>query len=245
MTRWDDQGFPAGSDLFTRSIGIDRNRHKVVCVHGLGASSRYFRPLAQALAGDTRVAAMDLPGFGRTPGPAKALDIRGLSTALAGWLRAQGTERPVLVANSLGCQVVVDLAVHSPDLMGPVVLIGPTMDAEARSVLRQAWRLARDVPHESPSLIPLLTVDYARCGVRRYLGTLYAGLDDRIERKLHRVQVPALVVRGALDPIAPRRWAGELAAGLPYGRYAEVAGVGHAVNWSAPAPLAELIRELL
>ena len=28
----------------------------------------------------------------------------------------------MIVANSVGCQVVVDMAVHAPELIGPVVL---------------------------------------------------------------------------------------------------------------------------
>lgn len=247
MRHWDESG-PGPAGLFTRRAGEDRGRREVVCVHGLGASSRYFLPLADALRDDTRVTAMDLPGFGRTRGPRKPLDVRGLSLSLAEWMRARpaaSADKPVLVANSLGCQIVVDLAVHAPDLLGPTVLIGPTMDADARSVVQQAWRLAQDLTHERPAIIPLLAVDYARCGPRRYLATLRAGLRDPVERKLHRLPVPALVVRGALDPIAPRDWASRLAEGLPRGRYTEVAGVGHAVNYSSAPPLAQLVRELL
>lgn len=218
---------------------------EVVCVPGLGCSHRYFLPLARRLAPEARVSAVDLPGFGRTPGPREALDVRGLSLALADWLRATGRGGALLVANSGGCQVVVDLAVHSPDLLGPAVLVSPTMDRHARSRLRQVVRLAADVPRERPTLIPLIIRDYLTCGPRRMDATLRHLLADPVERKLHHVRTPTVVARGTRDPIVPHDWAREVAALLPHGRLAEVPGAGHALNYSAADALVGITRPLL
>lgn len=217
----------------------------VVCVHGLGCSHRYFLPTARALRHDARVAAPDLPGFGRTRGPARTLDVRGLSLALADWLRATGRGGALLLANSTGCQVVVDLAVHSPELLGPVVLVGPTFDRHARSAPRQLGRLLAGSRWERPSLGPALVPDWIACGARRYAETLAYMLADPVERKLRHVPVGSVVVRGGRDPVVPAEWAREVASGLPHGRLAEVPGVGHTVNWSAPTELARIVRPLL
>ncbi|MDH6466278.1 pimeloyl-ACP methyl ester carboxylesterase [Micromonospora sp. A200] len=127
---------------------------------GLGCSHRYFLPLSRRLAPQARVVAVDLPGFGRTRGPRQPLDMRGLSEALADWLVATGHPGTPLVANSTGCQGVVDLAWHSPQLLGPVVLVGPTMDGRARSAGRQILRLIRDAGRERPALGLALARDY-------------------------------------------------------------------------------------
>jgi pimeloyl-ACP methyl ester carboxylesterase len=217
----------------------------VVCVHGLGASHRYFLPVARALARDAHVVAPDLPGFGYTRGPVHALDVRGLSLALADWLRVTSRDGAVLLGNSTGCQVLVDLAVHSPQLLGPLVLAGPTVDRRARSVPQQWGRLVANQWFEPPRLGAVLARDWVACGPRRYAETLAGMVADPVERKLHLVPVPALVVRGARDPIVPRRWAREVAQALPQGRLAEVPGAGHTLNWSAPKDLARLVRPLL
>lgn len=217
----------------------------VVCVHGLGCSHRYFLPVARTLAGDALVVAPDLPGFGRTTGPARALDIRGLSLALADWLRATGHGGSMLLANSMGCQIVVDLAAHSPELLGPVVLAGPTMDRHARSAPQQMARLLADQWKENPALWPVLVRDYLACGPVRFARTFAHALRDPVEAKLHHVQVPAVVVRGERDSIVPREWAGEVAAGLPDGSLIEVPRAPHTLNWSAARPLAEIVRRLL
>jgi pimeloyl-ACP methyl ester carboxylesterase len=216
----------------------------VVCVHGLGCSHRYFLPLARALRRYARVVAPDLPGFGRTRGPARTLDVRGQSQALADWLRATARGGAVLGANSTGCQTAVELAVHSPDLLGPLVLVGPTVDRRARTLPQQAARLIADSPWERPSLAPILLRDWAVYGARRYAATFAYVLTDPIEGKLPHVPVPTVVVRGAHDPVVPRKWAEELTRSLPHGRLEEVPGIGHTVNWSAPEPLTRIVRPL-
>lgn len=217
----------------------------VVCVHGLGCSHRYFLPFARRLAPAARVAALDLPGFGRTPGPREALDVRGLSLALADWLRATARGGALLVGNSGGCQVIVDLAVHAGQLLGPVVLNGPTVDRHSRSPLRQLLRTLANSRLERPTLSLVIARDYLDCGPRRLRATLYHLLGDSMERKLHHVRTPAVVVRGSRDLIVSKPWAEEVVAALPDGRLAEVPGAGHALNYSAPDELARITRSLL
>lgn len=218
---------------------------ELVCVHGLGCSHRYFGPLARQLSGRYRVVAVDLPGFGRTSGPPEALDVRGLSAALADWLRATGRGGAPLVANSAGCQVVADLAVHAPELLGPTVLNGPTMDRHARGPVHQIARLLSDVPRERPSLAMVLGRDYLDSGARRILATFRFLLADPVERKLPGLGVPCVVVRGSRDPIVSREWAQECVSLLPRGSPAEVPGAGHTLNYSAPAELARITCALL
>ncbi|MDR7300099.1 alpha/beta fold hydrolase [Haloactinomyces albus] len=217
----------------------------VVCVHGLGCSHRYFGPLARQLSGGYHVVAVDLPGFGRTPGPPETLDVRGLSTALADWLRATGRGGVPLVANSAGCQVVADLAVHASELLGPAVLNAPTMDRHARDPLPQIARLLSDVPRERPGWGLVIGREYLDCETRRLLATFRFLLADPIERKLARLATPCVVVRGGRDPIVSREWVQECVSLLPQGTLAEVAGAGHTLNYSAPAALARIIHALL
>ncbi len=82
----------------------------IVLVHGIAVSSRYMVPVAEELAPFASVHAPDLPGFGRSAKPRRTLTVPELARALLAWLDAAGLERPLLLGNSLGCQVVVDLA---------------------------------------------------------------------------------------------------------------------------------------
>ena len=94
----------------------------VVLVHGFGVSGRYMLPLAQSLARWFSVFVPELPGSGRSQKPPTPLGIGGLAEALAGCLDALELERPAFVANSMGCQVVTELAFRFPDRAGPLTL---------------------------------------------------------------------------------------------------------------------------
>ena len=162
----------------------------VVCVHGLSVSSRYMVPTALRLAERRRVYLPDLPGFGRSQRPREILSIPALAEALARRMDALGIGAAVLLGNSLGCQVIAELALRWPERVSATVLTGPTMDYQAPSMLGQAGRLLRDIPREPISSLLLQGRDYIACGLRRTIGTLRYGLADHIEQKLPLLRDP-------------------------------------------------------
>jgi pimeloyl-ACP methyl ester carboxylesterase len=228
--------------VFVRRFGAG---DPIVCVHGIGVSSRYFVPLARELARDHRVLVPDLPGFGRSPKPPRALGVTELADALRDFLDVEGLERVPIVANSLGCQIVLDLTVRSPERVASLVLVGPTVDPYWRSVRQQVPRFAIDCVREPPSLLAIVALDYAIFGPLRFVATARSALRDRPEDKLPHVDVPALVVRGARDGFVSQRWCEDAARLLPHGRFAVVPGVAHAAHYSAADRVAALVREEL
>ena len=214
----------------------------VVLVHGLVVSSLYMVPVMRHLAPYRRVLAPDLPGFGRSWKPRRVLGVSALADALGAWMGAAGIGRALLVGNSMGCQIAVDVAVRQPELVAGLVLIGPTMDPRDRTLRGEAWRLARALVHEPPALHAIELVDGVRFGVRRLYATARYALNDPIQSKLPLVRQPALVLRGEHDPIVPTAWAEQVAALLPYGRANTVPGAGHAINLDSPAELARVVR---
>ena len=82
----------------------------VVLVHGLVVSARYMIPAMKRLALRHRGYAPDLPGFGKSGKPAHVPGVPGLSDALACWMRKLGLSRTALVGNSMGCQIIAELA---------------------------------------------------------------------------------------------------------------------------------------
>lgn len=217
----------------------------VVLVHGLIVSGRYMVPTLQRLAPFYRVYAPDLPGFGGSEKPPRALDVSGLSDVLAGWMQAAGLEGATLVGNSFGCQIIADLAVRQPGLVGRAVLQGPTMDPAACSVPQQVGRFLLSVPRDSLSLVPIEFLDYLRAGHGRSWRTFRYALRDRIEDRLPAMRIPVLVVRGSRDPISPQRWAEEVTRLLPDGRLVVIPGAAHAVNYGSPSRFARAIRTCL
>jgi 2-hydroxy-6-oxonona-2,4-dienedioate hydrolase len=218
----------------------------IVLVHGVAVSSRYLAPLADHLAPRARVYVPDLPGYGRSdrpPGP--DLTVPELADALVTWMDRAGLQRPHLLGNSFGCQVIADLAARYPDRVGRLVLQGPTMDPHARSTWRQALRWLAVAPFERYSEVLVLLRDLWDLGPRRAANMIRIALDDPIEQKLARSAAPTLIVRGSRDAIVPQRWAEEAARLLPNGQLVVIERAAHTINYSQPAWLVEAIWPFL
>jgi 2-hydroxy-6-oxonona-2,4-dienedioate hydrolase len=226
-----------GLDIRVRRMGCGQ---PVVLVHGLGVSSRYFGPLADRLSGQMRVIAPDLPGWGGSDRPVVALDIGSAADALTEII-GEKLDSPTLVANSLGCQFVIELALRRPDLVGALVLISPTVDPRYRSPARQALTLAVDWTREPAGLWPIIVRDYWAMGPRRLVASALLALGDRIEDKLPRLTAPVLVLRGDRDAITTRNWAESCARFAPDGRFVAIRGATHAAHFSHPEQVARLV----
>ena len=211
-------------------------------LHGLGVSSRYFVPLARILADRHRVVAVDLPGWDGSDRPDAVLDIPGLAGELAAWLDTEGLERPRIVANSLGCQVTVELAAREPERFERIVLIGPTVDPRYRTAIHHAPRFFVDAMREPPTLLPIIVRDYLRFGLRRFVATAGAALRDRPEDKLPRITAPTLVIKGERDAFVSTDWAEEIVELLPRGELAVVPRAPHATHYAAPRSVAALVE---
>jgi pimeloyl-ACP methyl ester carboxylesterase len=217
----------------------------VVCVHGAGVSSRELHPLVAELGREVDAWTVDLPGFGHSAKPGRALTLPQLADALADWLDAAKVGPGCIVGCSFGCQIAVDLAIRRPETVTALVLVGPTIDPRARSWPRLIVRWLRNSVHEDPRMAPLNIADYRDAGTRRVVATFRESLRDHIEAKLPYVAVPTLVVRGEYDRIGPPDWAEEVTRLLPHGRLATVPRVPHMVPFRAPRELAALITRFV
>ena len=108
----------------------------LVFVHGVGAgaSSFMWRRNFDALAGDFRVYALDLLGFGFSDKPANVLYSADLYVELiADFLREVVSHPAHIVASSLGAAFAVHVDGEHPELTRGLVLISPTGASNLRS----------------------------------------------------------------------------------------------------------------
>jgi pimeloyl-ACP methyl ester carboxylesterase len=199
----------------------------VTLVPGLGCSHRSFARLWRLLSG------------------AQCVEPAGDTISeLAAELARLAAPRSLLVANSLGCQVAMELAVASPERVAGLVLLGPTVDPSERRFVPELGRLLSCAFVEPLDLLPLVVRDYARWGVPRLVRVARSMLADPVEERLPQLEQPVVVVRGVRDPICTQAWAEQLASGVRHGRLVVLADAGHAVHWSHPGEVARLVEEL-
>jgi pimeloyl-ACP methyl ester carboxylesterase len=242
---------PAVEDCWTDLDGLRFHAVRVgagapvVLVHGYGVSGRYMLPLARALAPTCSVFVPDLPGHGRSQSAIVPPGIDSHAGALARWLVEMGLERPAIVANSMGCQVVTKLAEQFPDRVGPMVLIGPTVDPERRRARHQVFDALRDSPREPRRLFARATVDCAGQGLSSLLAAARSVLADRIEDRLPFIEQTTIVIVGDEDGFVSKHWAEQVAGLLPRGRLVVVPGEPHAVHYTRPGVVGTIVTDLI
>jgi 2-hydroxy-6-oxonona-2,4-dienedioate hydrolase len=217
----------------------------VVLVHGYGVSGRYMLPLARALAPRFSVLVPDLPGHGRSQRSSIAPGIEAHAETLADWLAIVGLERPMVVANSMGCQIVTKVAVRYPERVGPMVLIGPTVDPNRRRARHQIFAALRETAREPAPLVACATRESVGQGIPSLLAAARSALTDRIEDRLPSIEQPTVVILGDRDEFVSRAWAEQVAALLPRGRLAVIPGEPHAVHYTRPTLVGGIVADLL
>jgi pimeloyl-ACP methyl ester carboxylesterase len=168
-----------------------------------------------------------------------------LADALGAWVEATGLVRPAFVANSLGCQIVTHLAAREWNRVGPMVLVGPTVDPARRAARRQVFGALRESAREPLSLLALAARDKAAAGIPALLTIARLTLADRIEERLPLIEQQTVVVRGSEDPFVGPEWAERVVALLPSSRLVVVPGEAHAVHYTRPELVAGIVGELL
>lgn len=213
-----------------------------VLVHGIGVSSRYFRPLAIELAKHGTVHLLDLPGYGAAPDPRTEVSLDGHADAVAAFVGTHSAREVVIVGHSMGAQVAVSLVRRHPQLVSRLVLIGPTMEPGRRTAAQAIGRLLLDGTREPPSVNAIVFTDYVfRAGPPYTIRQLRLVLDDRLEQRVNGLDTPVLVIRGDRDPIVSRAWT-RLLAERSGGAAVEVPGP-HVVMYTAPDAVAgQIVR---
>lgn len=201
-------------------------------IHGLVISSLYMIPLAECIAAEHEVHALDLPGFGRSEGPAEVLSVTRLADSVLAWMQEMHVARCHLVGNSLGCEVAAHIAINAPERVATLTLVAPTLDPPTFPVVRQTLRLLQDALREPFALWMNWIFDFFRAGIRRAIGTTREMFLDPIEQRLPHVDVPTLVIRGSRDATVPQSAALTATRLLPQGELLVIEGEPHCVHYT-------------
>ncbi|MDN5764641.1 MAG: alpha/beta fold hydrolase [Humibacillus sp.] len=219
----------------------------IVHVHGFGISGSYLMPTARLLTDRALNVVPDLPGYGRSQKPARPLDIPHLADAVVTVLDALEIEQAVLVGNSMGCSISVELADRHTDRVERVVLVAPAGGQNNVPLRRAVRQLAMDGMRENPRMARVAVPDYVRFGPINTLRLFTEMTQFPSLERLLEIRVPTLGVIGSRDPLLPgRQRVNEVATQVPgHVTLVLITGAAHAVNFSHPGELAHVIGSWL
>ncbi len=236
-----------GLDLFYRESQNPPDAPVMLHLHGFGLSGRYLLPTAELLQDEFHTYVPDLPGFGRSVRPAKALDVPGLAHAAARFMDDRGAASATLVGNSMGCPVILEFAHDFPDRIDRAVLVSPAGGMHNQPLTRAMTQLARDGGREPSALVRVATPDYLRFGVSSTAKMFSALMHYPSLERLLDLRIPTLVVLGDRDPLMPSpARVKEVASHIDNQLVLVVIeGAAHAINFSHPGELANVIRQFM
>ncbi|HLK13026.1 MAG TPA: alpha/beta fold hydrolase [Candidatus Binatia bacterium] len=235
----------------------------LVLLHGLGVTHETWEPTIEALAVRWRVIAPDLPGHGRSSKPDAPYTIDFFAGVVRSLGRALGVNEAVVIGNSMGGRIALELAIAYPRFTRALVLAAPAgdfapvgrliaalMEVTVRpAVLRVAlpWAIAWALHDADAALRARLAAAPARedfphhaRAVRRAL----AGVLSVESPDLARVTQPVQLVWGERDRLVPLAFARALRRGLPHARLA-LLPCGHFPMLERPAEFHRLTTDFL
>ena len=239
----------------------------ILFLHGLGGNSASWEPQFGAFSNQYRVVAWDLPGFGSSDllatQPVTTRDYCNLARRL---MDALGIEYAHGIGTSYGTVILADLARSNPGRIRSMIFgCGVTgmghLDLQARARLR-ATRRAEIESMGQRKFAEMRNSTYLAAGLSAdlvervvelagsakpegYLQAYGALTESNIFPSLADIDVPALVISGANDPIAQARDCERVARALPCAEYHCIRNSGHYVNLEQTETFNRLVGDFL
>jgi pimeloyl-ACP methyl ester carboxylesterase len=225
----------------------------LLLIHGAGAEHRFWPEELRHLT-SSQVLAPDLPGHGDSPGPAAGSIIES-ATRLRQWLREIGLGPTILVGHSMGSAIALEFALHWPEEVAGLVLVGSGVRLPVNPWLLQAtaetdllpqaiakitqWSFARQAPQALSDWVTERTMAAAPGVLHRDLAACDA---FDAEARLPQLCLPALVLCGQEDRMTPPPASLALAEAIPNAELEFIADAGHYVMLEQPTAVERRLR---
>jgi pimeloyl-ACP methyl ester carboxylesterase len=236
---------------------IDRGQGRpLVFLHpGIGLDPA--APVLDRLARGHRLLAPSHPGFGGSDQPVGMTTVDDLAYFYLDFLDALDLRDVVLVGVSLGAWIAAEIAVKSTQRLSHLVLadaVGIKVgDRETRDIVdifavteAQFNALAYADPKLARRDYAAMSDDEVRVHARNRESTARFGWspymhDPKLKGRLHRIDIPTLVLWGAADRIVTADYGRAYAAAIPGARFAAIERAGHFPHLEQPDEFARQV----
>ncbi len=219
----------------------------LLVLHAAGGAGIWM-PYHELLAGSFRVLAPDSPGFGRSPDSDRITGVDDLAFLYADLIDQLELERPIVVGSSFGGWVAAELAVLMSRSISNLVLVdaiglrlpaAPIADlfamgpAQKMAALFHDRTVAARILPVQPDIDTIMGFYRDEMAFAKFAWSPFC-CNPKLERRLHRISAPTLVLWGEHDAVVPRPHAERYAARIPHAQLQIVSDAGHAVLMERP-----------
>jgi pimeloyl-ACP methyl ester carboxylesterase len=246
---------------YTANHDIDPSKRTVVFIHGAGLDHSWFGLQSRYFGyHGWNVLALDLPGHGRSAGPAFD-NVAAMADWVARAMDATKVKTASLVGHSLGTLVAVDCAARHAGRVERIALIATAYPMKVGEAFLEAarkneytafdmhtiWGHAPQVPlGGNPNPGMWMYGDTQARLERLAPGVLYADLKASNDYRFSdAVKCPALFILGKRDMMTPVRAAKQLQDAIPNAKTVLVDYSGHSLMAEAPDATLDALIEFL
>ena len=250
---------------YTAAHELDPAKPTVVFVHGSGLDHSWFGLQSRYFGYHGRnVLALDLPGHGRSAGPALS-SIPEMADWISAVLNVLNIRQAAVVGHSMGSLVVLEFAARHPTQAERIAMIGVAVPMKVTDAFLEAarqndytafdmhtiWGHAAQVPlGANPNPGMWMYGDTLARLERLAPGVFYAGLkacnDYRTGlESAAKVKCPVLLVLGRRDVMTPPRSAQALQEKIPGCKIVTIGASGHSLMAEAPDATLDALIEFL
>jgi pimeloyl-ACP methyl ester carboxylesterase len=213
----------------------------ILLLHGAGGL-KHDAPFLRSLGANARVVAPSHPGFGRSPLPDWISTIDDLAYLYLDLLEQYDLHDVTLVGMSMGGWTAAEVAIKSTARLKRLVLVGPVgIKPSARDVRDIPDIFASDDetlaklhfhdPNRAPDYAKMSDADLETVARNREAAALYLWEpymhNPQLLRRLHRIAIPTLFVRGASDGIVSASYVRSYSEAIPQSSSVTIEGAGH------------------
>ena len=210
------------------------------------------------------VLAVDLPGHGRSAGPALT-SVEAMSDWLIRLLDAAGVKQASIVGHSIGSLIAIETASRFPDRVARIAMVGTAVPMRVGDELLAATR------DDEPGAIDMINIwshsGYAQKPSNPGPGFWVVGQNKRLMERMdpgvlhadfaacnayanglvaaESLRCPVLFILGRRDAMTPVKAAAALRQAIPDATTVEVPATGHALMAEAPDAVLEALRGFL
>ncbi len=244
-----------GKSVFAATGGraFDPSNPAAIMVHGAGMDHIVWALPARSLAHRGRaVLAIDLPGHGRSEGPALG-SIVDMASWLVRFMDAADIKDAALIGHSMGSLISLEAAAQAPDRVRRLAMLGVASRMPVHPDLLKA--AADDRPHAADLIASWAHGPAGHFGGNPAPGLWRLGGAQRLLNQAEegvlasdlaacdaydtaasapKVKCPSLLLLGAVDRMTPSVKAKALAAALPDNQTVLIPGAGHMMMSETP-----------
>jgi pimeloyl-ACP methyl ester carboxylesterase len=229
----------------------------LLMLHG-GGGPQPNAPFAKKLAESFDLLVPAHPGFGTSPLPDEYDSVDDLAYLYLDVLDRLDLEDVTLMGFSLGGWLAMEIAVKNTARLKRLILVDSVgvkfggrnerdiADIFATPVEALAKLMFHD-PSRAPDPSKLTDAEALAAGRNREAMALYGWEpylhNPKLKGRLHRIDVPTLVIWGASDGLVKPGYGQQLAKAIPGAKFALVEGAGHGPNMEQPDAFVKLVTD--